>query len=531
MPVPDIDRTDLFICLGANPLASNGSIMTAPDVKGAAQGDPRARRQGDRPRSAPHRDRGEGRSPPVHPARHRRGAAARDAPRAVRREARDASAGSPATGARRAARRGGARGRPERAAPITGIAAAEIRELARALATTQRAVLYGRIGVCTQEFGGLAAWLCYALNALTGHLDEPGGLMFTTPAVDPLPLAALLGFDGGFARWTSRVSAASPSSAASCRSTVLAEEIETPGDGQIRALITSAGNPVLSAPGGPRLERAFAHARLHGLDRSVPQRDHAPRARDPAADLAARALALRRRAQRVRGAQRREVLAAAVRARAPTRATTGRSASSCGRGSGCPRGSAGRAARARAARQARARGDPRSRAAHRSAWPRSRRAVAREAARRRRTASTSARSSRGCPERLAHHGQARSTSRRRSTSTISPRLERRFATPPADGLVLIGRRHLRSNNSWMHNSERLVKGPPRCTLMIHPDDAAARGLADGGRARVVDADAARSSCPSRSPTTMMPGVVSVPHGWGHGRTGVQAAGRADACRA
>jgi anaerobic selenocysteine-containing dehydrogenase len=124
------------------------------------------------------------------------------------------------------------------------------------MATTKRAVLYGRIGVCTQEFGGLAAWLCYAVNALTGHLDEPGGLMFTTPAVDPLPLASLLGFDGGFERYRSRVSG-KPEFGGELPIGALVEEIETPGDGQVRALITSAGNPVLSAPGGTRLEKAL----------------------------------------------------------------------------------------------------------------------------------------------------------------------------------------------------------------------------------------------------------------------------------
>jgi anaerobic selenocysteine-containing dehydrogenase len=100
-----------------------------------------------------------------------------------------------------------------------------------------------------------------------------------------------------------------------------------------------------------------------------------------------------------------------------------------------------------------------------------------------------------------------------------PRLARRFEQG-GNGLVMIGRRHLRSNNSWMHNSERLVKGPPRCTLMIHPDDAAQRGLIDGGTARVATAKGA-IDLPVEVTDTMMPGVVSVPHGWGHGRKGVQ----------
>jgi anaerobic selenocysteine-containing dehydrogenase len=100
-----------------------------------------------------------------------------------------------------------------------------------------------------------------------------------------------------------------------------------------------------------------------------------------------------------------------------------------------------------------------------------------------------------------------------------PRLARRFEQA-ANGLVMIGRRHLRSNNSWMHNSERLVKGPPRCTLMIHPDDAAKRGLADGATARVATTKGA-IELPVEVTDTMMPGVVSVPHGWGHGRRGAQ----------
>src|SRR5262245_46323205 len=258
MPVPDIDRSDLFLCLGANPLASNGSLMTAPDMRG---------------RLKAIRDRG-GRVIVLDPRR------TETAERADRhfflRPGSDAvlllamidtlfaeglvRLGRLAVTGDAELRRAAAAWPAERAAPITGVAAADIRDLARALATTPRAVLYGRVGVCTQAFGGLAAWLCYAINALTGHLDEPGGLMFTTPAVDPLALGSLFGLSGGFARWTSRVSG-KPEFGGELPMTAFAEEIETPGPGQIRALITSAGNPVLSAPGGPRLERALA-----GLD-------------------------------------------------------------------------------------------------------------------------------------------------------------------------------------------------------------------------------------------------------------------------
>ncbi|HLL24918.1 MAG TPA: molybdopterin-dependent oxidoreductase, partial [Kofleriaceae bacterium] len=255
MPVPDIDRSELFICLGANPLVSNGSIMTAPDV---------------RARLKAIRDRG-GRVIVLDP---RRTETAEKADQHIFiRPGTDAAlllammnvlfaeqlvtvGRLPVTGLE-ALREACAAWSPARASRVTGIAEDDIRALARALATTKRAVLYGRIGVCTQELGGVAAWLCYAINAITGHLDEVGGLMFTTPAVDPLPLAALLGFDGGFDRYRSRVSG-KPEFGGELPVAVLAEEIETPGSGQIRALITSAGNPVLSAPGGPRLEKAIA---------------------------------------------------------------------------------------------------------------------------------------------------------------------------------------------------------------------------------------------------------------------------------
>src|SRR5262245_3589548 len=256
MPVPDIDRTDLFVCLGANPLASNGSIMTAPDMRG---------------RLKAIRDRG-GKVIVLDPRRTE--TAERADQHLFIRPGTDAVlllAIVHTLFAERLVKLGRLEATgldqlaavtetwtPERAAGITGVAAADIRGLARALATTPRAVLYGRIGVCTQEFGGLAAWLCYTVNALTGHLDEPGGLMFTTPAIDPLPLADRIGFDGGFARWRSRVSR-KPEFGGELPVAALAEEIETPGPGQIRALITSAGNPVLSAPGGTRLERALAN--------------------------------------------------------------------------------------------------------------------------------------------------------------------------------------------------------------------------------------------------------------------------------
>jgi anaerobic selenocysteine-containing dehydrogenase len=509
MPVPDIDRCDLFICLGANPLASNGSIMSAPDVKS---------------RLKAIRDRG-GRVIVLDP---RRTETAEKADRhlfvrpgtdavlllsmigVIFEEKLDRLGRLAATGVDDL-RAAAASWSPDRAAGITGVSAEDIRELARALATTKRAVLYGRLGICTQEFGGLAAWLCYAINALTGHLDEPGGLMFTTPAIDPLPIAARIGFDEGFARWRSRVSG-KPEFGGELPMTALAEEIETPGPGQIRALVTSAGNPVLSAPGGPRLERAletldfmvsidpyvnettrFAHVILPPT--SPLERSHY--------DLALNAFAVRNVAKYSPALFERpphtrhdwEICLALWTRLGPAR-----------------------------------RLGPLSRLLQHGLGKLGPEAIL-EAGLRIGPHRLSLAKLRAAPHGLDLGPLESRLPKRLSTSDrklhLAPReylldlgrLEQRWAEP-ARGLVLIGRRHLRSNNSWMHNSERLVKGPTRCTLLIHPDDAASRGVDHGGRAR-VSTGAGEIELPVEVSDEMMPGVVSVPHGWGHGRKGVK----------
>ena len=514
MPVPDIERSDLFICLGANPLASNGSIMTAPDVKGRLKAiqerggkvivlDPR------RTETAEKAD-----------AHH----FIRPGTDAVLLLAMVHVVFAEKLGRGRLAVSGledlDAAARafpPERAAPITGVPAATIRELARALATTPRAVLYGRIGVCTQEFGGLAAWLCYALNALTGHLDEPGGLMFTTPAVDPLPLAGLLGFDGGFARWKSRVSG-KPEFGGELPVAVLAEEIETPGNGedkvQIRALITSAGNPVLSSPGGPRLEKA-----LRTLDFMVsidPYMNETTRLAHvilpPASplershyDAALNAFAVRNVAKYAPATFERKpdarhdweiCLELWTRIGAPSKLG--------------PFGRLGKKLLGRFGPE------PIIDLALRMGPHRLSLKKLKKAPHGLDLGPLEPR----LPKRLGHTDKRVHLAPAEYLADLA-RLEKKHASPPASsGLVMIGRRHLRSNNSWMHNSERLVKGPARCTVMIHPTDAAARGLTDGGRAKVATKIGA-IELPVEVTDEVMPGVVSVPHGWGHNRAGTR----------
>lgn len=521
MPVPDLDRTDYLLVLGANPVVSNGSIMTAPDVRRrllaiTARGgqvvvvDPRRTETAElatrhvriRPGSDPLLllsmlqvifAEGLARPAPWVDGVERLHGLVRSYP-------------------------------PEVTAPATGVEPEVVRTLARALATTPRAVCYGRLGICTAELGGLAAWLVNAVNVVTGHLDTVGGAMFTTPAIDLLPVAGALGFHNGFGRWRSRVRGL-PEFGGELPIATLADEIETAGAGQVRALITSAGNPVLSAPGGRRLERAlarldfmvsidpylnettrFAHVILPPT--SPLERSHY--------DVALSSYAIRNVARYSppvfeRGPDQRhdwEICAElAARWFAPA---------------GLTRGLATRALR----KALLATPPERILAAGVAAGP--------HGLRRGRGGLTWAK------VRAATHGldlgpleprlPARLRTADRRVALVPdlyladlPRLEARLAawSRPADGtLVLVGRRQLRSNNSWLHNSQRLVKGKPRCTLLLHPRDAAARGLTDGELAR-LRSGAGEVVVPVEVSDEMMPGVASLPHGWGHDRPGVR----------
>ncbi|WP_224364423.1 molybdopterin oxidoreductase family protein [Hyalangium versicolor] len=525
MPVPDLDRTEHMIVLGGNPLVSNGSVMTAPNVKQRLK-DMRARG---------------GRLVVIDPRRtETAGVADRhlfirpgtDAAfllsflHVLYAEGRvrlgrlaDFTEGIEELG------RIAARYPPEATAAATGIAPDDVREVARGFADAPRAVLYGRVGICTQELGGLAAWLCYAINVVTGHLDSPGGMMFTTPAIDIVPFARFLGYDGGHARWTSRVSKL-PEFGGELPIVTLAEEIETPGPGQVRALITSAGNPVLSSPGGPRLEKLlptldfmvsvdpylnettrFAHLILPPT--SPLERAHY--------DAALAAFSVRNVAKYSpplfeRGPDQRhdweiyaELSARWMAPRGPLGAMATRALRSTLLGStpetllalglrtgphGLLKGSAGLSLdKLRASPHGIDLGalEPR------------------------------------LPGRLNTRGKRIHLVPATYVADL-PRLDERLASWTAHGagggLVLVGRRHLRSNNSWLHNSFRMVKGKPRCTLLVNPRDAAARGITHGDKVRLASRTGA-VVVPVEISDEMMPGVVSLPHGWGHGRPGTR----------
>ncbi len=549
IPIPDVDRTDYLLMLGANPLASNGSLMTAPDMKGRlrrlrARGgrlvvvDPRRSRTAQeadehvfiRPGTDAHLLFAmvhtlfeERRVAPGQLAEHLAGL------EDVRALARDFA--------------------PERVADACGVPADTIRRLARELAAAPRAAVYGRIGTCTQEFGTLASWLVDVLNVLTGNLDRDGGAMFTKAAAGSKTAHGPGGRGRGvqFGRWKSRVREL-PEFYGELPAVCLAEEIETPGDGRIRALVTIAGNPVLSTPNAARLDRALAslefmvsvdiylnettrHADVVLPAPSTLTRGHY--------DLALYNLAIRNVAhyspplfpladgemEEWRILLRLAAIAMGQGAHADTDVVDDFVATQVVQREVGASGSAiaGRDVAEVMAALAPRRGPERildlllrsgPYGDHFGANPGGLTLAVLE----------------------AHpHGI--------DLGPLVPRMPEVLRTPsgkielapPAivadvprlrdalvrvrSEMVLVGRRHLRSNNSWMHNLDVLVKGKPTCTLHLHPVDGARLGLADGETARVTSRVGAVDA-PVELTDAIMPGVVSLPHGWGHDQPGV-----------
>lgn len=503
IPIPDIDHTDFMLILGGNPLASNGSLMTVPDVAKRlkalqARGgrlvvvDPR------RSETAQVADQHLFVRPGEDAALLLGVLATLFAEGLVRpgplpvdglEAVRDAVAPFPA----------------DAMAPRCGVEAETIRQLARDFAAAPRAVCYGRMGVSTQAFGSLCQWLIQLINLVTGNLDRPGGTLCTQPAVD------LVGSTGGghFDRWRSRVSGL-PEYGGELPVAALAEEMWVEGDGQVHALITVAGNPVLSTPNGRQLEHAlkglsfqlavdfYINETTRSADLILPptaplEHDHY----DTTFNLFA-----------VRNVTRfnEPVLARPEGALHDWEIFVGLAEAFAAR-TGVPlKPTVPPHVLIDMGLRAGPYGD-------------------------RHALGLSVEVLRAHPHGLDLGPLAPSLAERLKTperriQAAPPLLLAdlaRFAETPAlpDGaLLLIGRRHVRSNNSWMHNYHRLVKGKPRHQLLMHPADLARRGLQDGQRVRV------RSRVGSLeievvASEDMMPGVVSLPHGWGHGRAGVR----------
>lgn len=536
-PVPDIERTDLLVIMGANPAASQGSLLAAPDVMGLIDG---IRKRGKvividpvRTQTAAHADEWLSIVPGtdaalllavahtlfaedlVNPGPHV------DGVDTMRRVANDWP--------------------PERVSAATGIVPDRIRRLARELAETDRSVVYGRIGLCNQEFGSLASWLVDVINILTGHFDTPGGAMFPRPAAWSITTQPLPGLEGGvpeFGRWHTRVRGAKEvlgQAPVSC----MAEEIATPGDGQLKALITVAGNPVLSTPGGDKLDEVLpmleamisvdlwrnettrhADVILPGLS-PLEQPHHD----DLVLQFAIRSFAnysapvfdpgdrpheweiLIRLTGLCTGTPAEDVDVAAIDDGffdylAFTKGIDGA-----------------------AVRKLYEHGGPE------------------------RMLDLTLRTGPFGDQYGKNPGGLTLDMLKANPNGIDfgpmvPQLPAVLGTPdqkirlapqyllddlprlaarlkrPAEPLVLVNRRHLRSNNSWLHNVPALMKGKDRCTLLMHPADASRCGVADNDIV-TVKSSAGEIKVPVEVTDAITPGVVSMPHGWGHGRPGTR----------
>ncbi len=505
IPVPDIDRTELLIIVGGNPMASNGSLWSVPGFRLKAKAlkqrggklvviDPR------RTETAQIADQhhfvrpgtdaflllamvrevfNQGWVNTGHLSQHLAGLAA--AEKAVQ----------PFT--------------LELAEQRSGIPADEIKMLAQALAHTKNASIYGRLGISVQEYGAICQWAVQLLNIICGNLDVPGGYTFSLPAVDTVwgPTSK----PGHFNAWQSRVRGL-PEFSGELPVSAMAEEILTPGEGQIKALLTGAGNPVLSTPNGVQLEQAlnsldfmvsidfYLNETTRFADVILPptsplEHDHY--------DLALATFAVRNTAKYSPAIFPKdesalhdwEILSAigervsAILDVAPMPTIPPEMILDMGLKSGPYKDQLSFQALL---------DNPHGvdLGAHKTQLP----------------------------ERLVHQDKQIQS----APEAVLVDLERLLASEPmaGKGFQLIGRRHVRSNNSWMHNYNRLVKGKPRCQLIINPEDARELGLEEGNWVW-VKSSVGRVKAQLEVNADIMAGVVSLPHGWGHNRGGTRSA--------
>ncbi|MFL7964314.1 molybdopterin oxidoreductase family protein [Pseudomonas kielensis] len=503
LPIPDIDHTDFMLILGGNPLASNGSIMTVPDVE---------------KRLKAIQARG-GKVVVIDPRRSETAAIA-DQHVFVRpggdaallfgllntlfSEGLTRDSHLPVDGLDEV-RAAVAAFTAEAMSPLCAVPAAQIRQLARDFAAAPSAVCYGRMGVSTQAFGTLCHWLIQVINLVTGNLDRVGGALCTEPAVDLVATTS----GGHFNRWQSRVSGR-PEYAGELPVSALAEEMLTEGEGQIRALVTVAGNPVLSTPNGRQLEQALdglefmvsvdlyinettRYADLILPSTSALENDHY----DTTFNLFA-----------VRNVTRfnRAILPKPEGALHDWEIFVG-------------------LAKAFAARTGKELKPTMPPAQMIDLGLRS--GAYGDASPHKLSLATLFDHPHGIDlgalkPNLAPRLKTENQRVQAAPAVILADLARFAAlqAPEPDELLMIGRRHVRSNNSWMHNFHRLVKGKPRHQLLMHPDDLASRGLADGQRV-TVSSRVGAIEVEVLGSLDMMKGVVSLPHGWGHARPGVQ----------
>jgi len=547
IPVPDLERTEYLLLLGANPLVSNGSLMTAPDMRGRLR---RLRQHG-------------GKVVVIDPY-HTRTAKEADEHYFIK-PGRDAhflfalvhtlfAEGLVAPGKLVEHIAGLEQVRilaepftPERVTTTCGIAASTIRTIARELAAAPRAAVYGRIGTCTQEFGTLSSWLVDVLNVLTGNLDREGGAMFPKAAAGSRNTTGTPGHGRGvrFVRWKSRVRGL-PEIYGELPASCLAEEIDTPGQGQVKALITLAGNPALSTPNSHRLQRALSTLKfMVSIDIYLNETTRYANVILPPPPVLARShydLALYQLAVHNVAHYSAPVIEREAGALDEWELFLRLAGILAGQGSKADLSTLDNLAITTL--------------------------IQREATldgsnieKRDVSELLEALKSRRGPERILdfllrsgpygdafgrHDGMSLETLEAHphgvDLGPLQPRIPEVLRTPSGKielapqpivedverllisfersltfgngHMLLIGRRDLRSNNSWMHNLHVLTKGKDRCTLHIHPDDAAHLALVDGNMATVASRSGS-VEVPIEITDAIMPGVVSIPHGWGH----------------
>ncbi|NUK71387.1 molybdopterin-dependent oxidoreductase [Streptomyces lunaelactis] len=538
IPVPDLDRTDHLLLLGANPFDSNGSLCTAADFPGKLKA---LRRRG-------------GTLTVVDPRRTRTAQLA-DRHIAIRPgadalllaalaqvlfeekltdlgalEAHVEGVGDVEEAVREFT--------PEAVAAACDMDPEEIRTIARELAAAPTAAVYGRVGSSTVEFGTLTNWLVDVLNVLTGNLDRPGGALFPLSATDRAPRPAAPGKGFALGRWASRVSG-HPEAKSELPMAALAEEIDTPGDGRIRAVISLAANPVLSAPDGDRLDRALA-----GLDFMVSvdpylneTSRHAdvilpppPPSQSSHFDFAFNAFAVHNQVRYTPAAIPLE------EGRLGESEIQARLVLAVGGLHGAEPSAVDDMVIERTLTKAVA--DPHSPVHGQDVKELTARLTGRTGPERRLDMmlrlgpyDLSLEALLASPHgidlgplrpRIPRLLKTRSGHIELLPAPIAadlPRLRRALEERPG-ALLLVGRRHLRSNNSWMHNVATLNGGSNRCTLQIHPVDAARLGIEDGAAVRIT-AEGGELEAPVEITDAVRTGVVSLPHGWGHDRPGTR----------
>ena len=499
LPIPDIDRTQYFLILGANPLASNGSLMTSPDIINRLEA---IKKRGGKVMLVDPRRTETARVATEHHfikpssdvyfllavihtlfaenlVKPERLGEFTDNLETLREISKDYA--------------------PESVADLTGIAADEIRRIAIEFASAERAVCYGRIGLSTQKFGGLCQWLINAINILTGNFDRAGGAMFTAPAFDVL--AASKGANI-YNRWQSRVRKL-PEFMGELPVAALAEEILTGGEGQIKALITSCGNPVLSTPNGSGLAGALDQLEfMVSIDIYINETTrHADIILPPATglevshyDVIFNILAVRNPAKysaplfpKSDGAKYDweifQTLAHALSgAEEPLKLVPPEVKLDFGLKLGAYKLSL----------------EELQKNAH----------------------GIDLGELKSClPARLFTENKRIDAAPEVLVRDLA-RLKAEESKSDEFPFALIGRRHLRDCNSWLHNSEVLVKGKNRCTLLINLSDAEELNLQNNQIVKVSSSVGA-IEIPLEITENIAPGVVSIPHGYGHARTGVR----------